>query len=212
MKIYGLLASIEKRQAELYHTATTNPSIRSGQGMHSYVSSANWELRRSLNAARRYYWDAFSKDKSNSWAVVQYLSLTFLLQRANDPEAAQQRPEQKPEDLCTVGQVLSLSDYLSEDATRKAWALGNPIELCLLRILLEKRKEQRGINDENKEREKEQITRYARDLVAVSGRDSFEVYSTRRQIVRYLEWFNELAQLDLVSGLRACRDGVCNAA
>jgi hypothetical protein len=30
-------------------------------------------------------------------------------------------------------------------------------------------------------------------LIDIAGRDSFESYSTRRQIVRYLEWFNAIS-------------------
>ena len=34
---------------------------------------------------------------------------------------------------------------------------------------------------------------YANELRELTGSRSFEVFSTRRQIARYLEWFNELA-------------------
>ena len=37
--------------------------------------------------------------------------------------------------------------------------------------------------------------RYADALVDLAGRDAFMVYSTRRQILRYVEWFGEIADL-----------------
>jgi hypothetical protein len=36
---------------------------------------------------------------------------------------------------------------------------------------------------------------YTDALVDIAGRDSFEVYSTRRQILRYLEWFRVISDL-----------------
>jgi len=34
---------------------------------------------------------------------------------------------------------------------------------------------------------------HADQLVDIAGWDSFEVYSTRRQMLRYLEWYSQLA-------------------
>ena len=38
-------------------------------------------------------------------------------------------------------------------------------------------------------------------LIELAGRDSFEVYSTRRQIFRYFEWFDKVFDLAPLVGL-----------
>jgi hypothetical protein len=42
---------------------------------------------------------------------------------------------------------------------------------------------------------KKRAIEHTDQLVDISGRRSFTVYSTRRQILRYLEWYNEISQI-----------------
>ena len=44
----------------------------------------------------------------------------------------------------------------------------------------------------------ERAVQRARDLVDRSDPDSFEVYSTRRQLLRYDDWYQEIAKLDQI--------------
>jgi hypothetical protein len=45
-----------------------------------------------------------------------------------------------------------------------------------------------------------QALRYAEDFVNLAGEESFEVYSTRRQILRYNGWFGRVAEIGEVLG------------
>lgn len=199
-RISGLLASTEKRQAEILYSTTKISNISDVRKAQNRESSV-----RSLEKARDYYWDAFRHDRSGSWGVVQYLSLTLVLQK----EAP---PERKLQDLWTLAHVLSLNDHHSEDLSQKVGALSNLVELYLLSSLTisgpghsltedEKRAEEVRL-----EEEKRRALEYTRDLVAVAGADSNEVYSTRRQILRYLEWFAE--QSDRVKQINALAEAI----
>lgn len=52
-------------------------------------------------------------------------------------------------------------------------------------------------NDDPRELEvyKQRALKYADMLVDLAGRDAFLVYPTRRQILRYVEWFGAIAEL-----------------
>ena len=83
--------------------------------------------------------------------------------------------------------MLSLYDLQREDQTTRAWAHGNLIELYLLSLLPELRGEVAASEA------KRRAIEHTDQLTDTAGWNSFEVYSTRRQILRYLEWYQELA-------------------
>ncbi len=160
--ICGLLASTEKRQAEVLYRAGMLP-----------------ESTKLLVNAR------------DHWAVTQYLSLALITARTHGSTeadggfvaAVQVRPEKAPKELWTLARMLSLYDLHHEDRKARSWAHGNLIELYLLSLLPD-------INGVLPDGTAEQRAIEHTDLlIDIAGWESFEVYSTRRQMLRYLEWY-----------------------
>ena len=165
--IYGLLASTRKRDARILFSSTAR------------TDQPAWErARQSLGQAREYYHLAFKDDRASSWALVQSLSLAAVLEGA---EAI------SPESM-TVALALSEEDLYSRDRQTSVWACSSLIELHLLQLLTPN-----TANAEDPEyflRTKERAKEYAQRLCRMAP-DSFDIYSTRRQLKRYVEWFSE---------------------
>ena len=135
--IYGLLASTEKRQAEvLYRVGSVKSSI------DDLASSKKLVVK-----ARDHYWESFLIDRTHHCAVVQYLSLSLLIARtpglmeqeakAQSSDTVLTRPEKMPRQLWNLARMLSLYDLHRVDREKRTWAYGNLIELYLLSLLPE---------------------------------------------------------------------------
>jgi hypothetical protein len=187
-QIKGLLASTEKRQAEVLYTAAQTSLIDGKTREHDLNESI--EL---LRKARDYYWDAFLLDKSNSWAVVQYLSLTLILGRNQQNaqyDAGKERLEKNEEALWSLSSLLSLYDLHSQKRELAIWAHGNLIELYMLSLIMGSN----SVRPDGTEAHRLALE-HTDALIDIAGRDSFEVYSTERQIVRYIEWFGKISNI-----------------
>jgi hypothetical protein len=186
--IHGYLASTEKRQAEVLYSATKIPFFDPEALARDRTES--FDL---LRKSRDSYWDSFLLDRSSSWAVVQYISLTLMLPQGH---VEQPRPERDLDALWSLAHLLSLYDLNGEEPTRRIWAHSNLIELYMLAQVMPEN--ERSTHAETRRKALE----HTDALIDIAGRDSFESYSTRRQIVRYLEWFNEISPtLALLTGL-----------
>jgi hypothetical protein len=196
-EISGLLASTEKRQAEILFRASRSEILDEETGK-SYVKE-HFEL---LEKARDYYWSSFRQKKRHAWTMVQYLSLSLILQKPEDkdnnelPDKSETTEESNNsfdktlKNLWSLAYLLSLDDVSSKDEKNRIWAYGNLIELCLLALKMKIN------NDQIKEGEAEDLAiKYTNALVDIAEPDSFEVYSTRRQILRYIEWFGKISDL-----------------
>jgi hypothetical protein len=195
--IYGLLASTEKRQAEVLYTAATS-GLLDDDVRNRYEK----DYKELLRKARDHYWDSFLTERSDSWAVVQYLSLTLTMQKSQhfqksaslpDEKESQdaqgnERQEKNPDALWSLAHLLSLYDLNNKKPNVRVWAHGNLVELYLLSLVITP---STGVLKPN-EAERRAL-QYADALVDIAGRDSFEVYSTRRQILRYIDWFGEIS-------------------
>jgi CHAT domain len=191
-RIKGLLASTEKREAEIMWWAS---------GTHIFDEKENKRFlskhKKLLLKAREHYWDSFLSHKTSGWAVVQYLSLASIIQKCplfDDDEdslneAEGDREEKNAEALWSLAHLLSLYDLNSRNAKQRNGGIGNLIELYLLACIMKY-----GDPEKLEDFEKRAL-KYADMLVDLAGRDSFIVYSTRRQILRYVEWFGEIAAL-----------------
>jgi hypothetical protein len=192
-EINGLLASTEKREAEVLYSVSKSSLIDSQTRERDQNESI--EL---LRKARDHYWDAFLLNTSESWAVVQYLSLTLVMKRPtlipllqqSTPlldEAGKERPEKNPDALWSLSRLLSLYDLRSSEPGKTVWAHGNLIELYLLSMLMDP-------NDDRPDQQESErrALEHTAALIDIAGRNSFEVYSTRRQIFRYIGWFGEI--------------------
>ncbi len=196
-KIHGLLASAAKRHAEVVYSSTKSSLFTSEEKERDFKDSL--EL---LRRARTHYWDAFVLDRDKSWAVVQYLSLTLIMKRPKgaDPqlllpaEMDAGQMEKNPAALWSLSHLLSLYDLRSTDRDRAVWAHGNLIELYLIHAIAPGAPPL-TVNPADEAR------RLTDALIEIAGRDSFDVYSTRRQIFRYVQWFNEMFDLTPIVGL-----------
>lgn len=182
-ELLGVLASTEKRQAE---------SEYSGTLLKGAAPSGIKRTQELLYQALEHYWQAFIQDQGrswtlSSWTLVQYLSLAIILQT---------RPEgHQLEELWLFAHVMSRNELHSTNREHAIWAHGNLIELYLLAQMLQIEALQIktvGI-ESSAEAAKRLALEHAGELLVSAGRNSFEVYSTRRQIFRYVEWFREIA-------------------
>jgi len=176
-EVCGLLASTEKREAEVRH--------RIGE------TAVAVEL---LRSSRERYWEAFELDRGSSWALVQYLSLVLLLKRLRR-EPREEKAKGDLEDLWTTAYVLSMQDVCAQDCKVRTWAYSNLAELYLLAPLMAERKG-RSLAEAG-----EQALLHTDALIESAGREDFDVYSAWRQTTRYQCWFNEIADLEPLQGL-----------
>jgi len=181
-RVLGLLAATEKRCAEVYFYFS-----RKGQAPAETLA---WP--KLLEHAHRHYWQAFLQDRHNSWAVVQYISLDLMFRRWKQTlQRIHTHPSEEykqPEALWPVAFLLSSNDLQSQDEQRLRWAYANIIELCLLAQLFES-----PPHPYTKEKLTDIAKQRAKDLVDSAGQEAFEIYSTRRQLVRYVDWYQEIA-------------------
>jgi hypothetical protein len=200
--IYGKLASTEKRNAEVLFSAAKRPKKISGaeavsDSVRDFDADASVE---SLRKSRDYYWRSFVTDRTQSWAVAQYLSLSLVME--NSPlfpderriklakEGDEQQEENNLADLWLLAWLHSNRDLHSESKKNANWAHGDLIELYLLSLIMPESK-----NLKKREDVERQALGHTDALLELAGPDSFEAYSTRRQIFRYIGWFSEISVL-----------------
>lgn len=169
--IYGKLASTEKRLAE----------IDLSEGVVSV---------KLLKRAKDYYWRAFQGQRTNSWGIVQYLSLHVVIARLKSEyggSSMQIPASEKEKSLWNLAHAISKQDEISEDTELSGWAMGNLIELYLLATIVEDIAEQ----DDYQSKALDLANRF----VEREGEESFEIYSTQRQMARYEVWYHNIADL-----------------
>lgn len=169
-RLFGQLASIEKRLAEINQRNPTKTA---------------YLLRRS----KKYYWEAYQADRSNSWGLVQYLSISIVLSRLSVLDYKPMKASDEERRLWILAVSISEEDMQSPDPDLSGWAIANLIELHLLAIIVGGMTD-RYSTDENTEKALE----LAEKLVKKRGEESFEVYSTQRQMARYAVWFGNIAE------------------
>jgi hypothetical protein len=186
-RIRGLVASTEKREVEIHHSitkiSTTNAVDR---------EQARADMMAALERARDHYWNSFLNNRANHWAIVQFLSLSLITGAFDQAAQPAENLEKSPWRLWALGETQSLADLRNEDHSSRKWAMANLIELYLLAPLVDGVRERETAGAFAAKAQK-----YAAELRDLTGARSFEVFSTRRQIARYLEWFNELASIVL---------------
>jgi len=214
-RIYGNLASTDKRHAEVLYSASKSDLFK----LSDKKLEESYDL---LRKAREYYWKSFLLNRAGSWAVVQYLSLTLVMQHSDKfsdlnpvetqkparskPGAGQAQESQSPEEqdavemdldaLWSMAHLLSRYDLRSKNRMRNIWAGANLIELYMLVQVMPASKERPRPAEAGRLALEQTDT-----LIELAGRDSFEVYSTRRQVFRYMKWFSEIASLKSLKGL-----------
>jgi hypothetical protein len=200
-QLYSYLASAEKRCAEVHFTISY---LRNGERQPIRCADAKDGLLR----AHKHYLKSYEFDRYASWPVVQYLSLDLLLHPrtdSQDDQTANGLPDYRT--LWTLAYVLSIEGLspsqhirLGDQSSSKAfrsyqraiyWNLGNLVELELLPLLLpDDKRPKKPVPSE-----KAPVClarRWASELVERAGPNAFQVYSTRRQMLRYVYWFPKM--------------------
>ena len=180
-RILAQLASTEKREAQMLFYSSNDSKV---DGTNDRV-----QLLAGIERSRKYYWEAYLLQRMHPWELVQYLSLTLVLQQLGRLPPLN-NPEQDTLSLWLTAEVQSLNDAETGDSGDRAWAYANLVELYLLAplVFVDLAQTIRVAVDFPK-----QAVEAARKTLSLAGASSFHVFSTRRQILRYLEWFNELA-------------------
>ncbi|MDW3223920.1 MAG: CHAT domain-containing protein [Paracoccaceae bacterium] len=194
-QIYGLLASTEKRQAELVaakivlETSTNVYELASGEHLQGKDRTVGL-----LRTSRDNYLRAYQIDRANSWGMVQHLSLVVILSRLSYKDTDEARLyDYKETDLWQLAYAISHRDRNSSDDQKFACAMANLIELYLLSLAMGNWDGKPTPSDAKKE-----ALSCAHGLVNRIGAHKFTIYSTRRQMARYAEWYPKIAELGIV--------------
>ncbi|HZO52249.1 MAG TPA: CHAT domain-containing protein [Bryobacteraceae bacterium] len=185
-ELAGKLAATDKRCAQVYYYFSHNVK-------DSAPYTEKWQ--RLLQKSRQHYWNVFELSREKGWAVVQFLSLDLILRRLKAPVIdlllEPHEEHNNPVVLWNMAHDQSINDLRDRQNVLRHWALGNLVELYLIALIMDPRP--RGVT---LQKCVERAKKYAKDLVDSAGPDSFEVYSTRRQILRYDDWYWEIAEID----------------
>ncbi|MFM0021620.1 CHAT domain-containing protein [Paraburkholderia azotifigens] len=180
-RILELLASTEKREAQMIYHSTQ-------QGKFDPGSKEGLQLINKLETSRNHYWSSYLKQRKSPSQLVQFLSLTLLLQHLGRLPRPLDQPDQDMTSIWLSAHLQSLNDADHGEQCTRAWAYGNLTELYLIA---------KHIDGLPPAFYGDQITNKAleaaRKLVSLTGSTSFEVFSMRRQVVRYLNWFVPMA-------------------
>jgi hypothetical protein len=165
--LYGMLASGEKRLAQILWYMAGRPA-----GDQFWAS----DVRDHLVKSKNYYMEAFRKDSRQAWALVQALALCAVLQRYNPQKSI-------PRDEWEWARIVSEDELKQGDQIRKAWAHANLMELYLLAPLVIgfRPADLRGVHQKAEE--------HARHFQSVADLSWVEIHSTKRQFMRYPQFF-----------------------
>ena len=180
-RILAQLASTEKREAQMLFYSSNDSRVDG--------TTDRTLLLAGIESSRKYYWEAYLLQRMHPWELVQYLSLTLVLQQLGRLPTPLNNPEQDTLSLWLTAEVQSLNDAEGGDSGDRAWAYGNLVELYLLAPLVFYGAQNIRFGADFRK----QAVEAARKTLSLAGASSFHVFSTRRQLLRYLEWFNELA-------------------
>ena len=182
-RILGLLASTEKREAALSHERALRTDATPGTPEAAARAGHETDMWASLARARTLYFGCYALERTPYW-TTQYLSLTAVLRAGGRLPADADSPGRDSTALWNLAEVQALHDLTGPKPTERAWALGNLIELYLLAPALPGLATRPWAT---------LAAEHARRLVDGAAEGAFEVFSTRRQVLRYLDWFARVA-------------------
>ncbi|MEP7367926.1 MAG: CHAT domain-containing protein, partial [Acidobacteriota bacterium] len=189
-ELAGKLAATEKRCAQIYYYFSQLDEETADHFANKW--------QHLLYKSRQHYWNVFELNRDNSWAIVQFLSLDIILRRlkkrVSDLVLEPHEEYNQPGALWKLSHDLSINDLRDRENKLRHWAMGNLIELYLVAPLMDP-----PFDARSQDEYAAYAMKYAKDLVDSAGTD-FEVYSTRRQVLRYNDWYREIAE---ISGIEA---------
>lgn len=169
----GMIASTKKRKAEALFHASRFPDVTDSTQFAYLMLSLD-----ALSESRDAYRKAMQTNLSSHWVGVQYLSLDAVLQVAKDHGGGQ-----LDEEAWTAVFYSATAGLTGGSASDRAYAYASLAELQLLRGITRPG----GPTIEDIASAKDHL-RHFTDLVPFN---SFEVYSTRRQLRRYVDWWSQ---------------------
>jgi hypothetical protein len=173
-RVLAQLSSTEKREAQFYFALHRK----------SEDAADHARMLECMRRARSLYWRSFAL-KHEAWTLVQYLAMSLVLERLEQRATLHENPRRDAPALWMVAETLSVVESETGDNGQRAWAFGNLVELYILAPLVHDRlpESRTRIPFEG------QAIEAALQVVSQAGPDSFHVFSTRRQVQRYVEWF-----------------------
>ena len=149
-------------------------------------------------AARQGYRQALEADPTNHWAITQFVSISATPRLMADDAVAQVAARYAP--WWNASRQIARWQLRGATGLPRAWALGTLAELELLGSVYEL-----AAHDPNSASER--IAQACREIVQLTGPDSFAVSSTRRQFERYLkDWKRDSWRRLAEAALRAFDD------
>ncbi|MGF6789734.1 CHAT domain-containing protein [Paraburkholderia sp. 35.1] len=176
-RILAQLASTEKREAHMLYQSLKFATHTTKKGSNEVLDK--------LERARTWYWQAYLLNRSHPWELVQYVSLTLFL-RSLGRLPLSDWAESKVRPLWITADAQSQNDAENGSIYDRAWAHGNIAELSLIEPWL------KDVPLPPDRASTDKAIHACRSLVELAGASSFHVFSTRRQILRYLEWFGPM--------------------
>jgi hypothetical protein len=140
------------------------------------TSEFRTDVRDRLISSRKYYYEAFRRDRSQAWALVQALALSAVLRQWNKNEAVSC-------DEWQLARILSEQELRGRNPRRLAWAQANLIELYLLAPTIN------GKTPFSTVKAKEEARKHAEEFRRVTDLTAVEIHSTKRQLLRYPIFF-----------------------
>jgi hypothetical protein len=175
--IYGLLASTQKRLAEILWRAVSPTSSASAKTFTANQINENQEQAlTALRSSRDLYWKAFQADRAQSWALAQYLVLVAVLEGVHVVNL----------DYWHLAKLLSDQDVAAESRPQRTWSRSNLMELYLLA------RAGVPVPIANGEQHDQKARNAMAQFLQVVNPETWEIRSTRRQLLRYVEFFNEV--------------------
>ena len=180
----GMLASTEKRKAEMCFRAMLDLSPEDGKLKELKKRSIEY-LRKSLRLYEQAYKEnmretrgIIRKNRSVHWVMTQYLSLRAIL---GEPFLS---------DHWSAAKVSADVDIRSYEGNAETviWAHGSLFELYLMLLAYDPAIVKKQLELGHKEIQ-EKAGWHISELLSIAGHDSFPIYSTDRQLERYINWW-----------------------
>lgn len=206
--IFGLLAATEKRKADLFGTGAFRlyqkgmlaSAADEMPGQDGAVTARRerdryYDIARAfLVRSREHYLAGFAANRSDSWALVQVLVLEIVLDEGFTEGAPPSDAWPSWSEHWQLARLISEQDLSHEDATRRFWAMGNLVELHLLGSMWPNLPRRTTSAATDLLGHEQLAHRYAAQIIELRPASSIEVHSVRRQILRYLDLFPQLAR------------------
>ena len=176
VRVLKLQASTAKREAGLSQVQAER-SAHDAAAKDQHLT-AMWQK---LDQARRLYFDCYHEERT-PYFTTQYLSLDVVQRWAGRHPADQDQPGRNPAQLWDLAEVQALHDARHAAAQERVWAHGTLAELYLLAVAIP------GVAGRKRDWPALAVSQ-ARLLAAGVAGGAFELLSTRRQFLRYGQWY-----------------------